>query len=164
MKQQSANVDLEELKAFLVRANMPHATGTATTTKEPDGSRSIKYEEGDYRMHDNFFGGEPYGGRLVVFYKNEPLLLEVYYGRVYATQRTADEVYGFLREALRHPGKDNPYRGPAHYQKGQLTYKSIAEGDITNHTVKEYVYDGETEIYSALVVGGLVDQSSKGSM
>lgn len=137
-------VNLEELKAFLVRANMPHATGTAKTAKEADGSRTIEYTEGDYRMHDNFFGGEPYGGRIVVFYKGEPLLLQVYYGRVYATQKTADEVYGFLRQALQHPDPDNPYRGPTTYTQGQLTYKSSTEGDVANHTVKEYIYDGET--------------------
>lgn len=164
MKNNSEPESLTELQAFLVRANMPHATGTAKTIKETDGSRTIEYVESNYRMHDNFFGGEPYGGRLVVFYKGEPLFIEVYYGSVYATERTADEVYGFLREALQHPGKDNPYRGPARYQKGQLTYKSATEGDIMNHTVKEYIYDGDTEIYSAIVLGGLVDQSAKGSM
>jgi hypothetical protein len=164
MKNQSAQVNLDELKSFLLRANMPHANGTAKITKELDGSRTIEYAEGDYRMHDNFFCGEPYGGRPVVFYKEEALLLEVYYGRAYETQRTADEVYGFLREALQHPDINNPYRGPEIYKRGQLTYRSFVEGDITNHTVKEYIYDEQTEIYSALVVGGVVDQNAKDSM
>lgn len=155
------SVNLEELRAFLMQANMPHAKGTATTTKEADGSRTIEYSEGDYRMHDNFFGGEPYGGRLVIFYKDQSIFLEVYYGK---TSRPADEVYDFLREALQHPGKDNPYRGPAQYKKGNFTYKSSVRGDITDHVVKEYIYDGKTEIYSAVVVGGLVDQNARGAM
>lgn len=155
------NVNLDELKKFLMRANMPHATGTAKTVKEADGSRTIEYSEGDYRMHDNFFGGEPYGGRLVVFYKDQPLFLEVYYGR---TTRPADPVYDFLREALQHPGEDNPFRGPAEYKKDNLTYKSTTEGDVANHTVKEYIYDGDEEIYWAVVIGGLVDQNARGAM
>lgn len=159
MNTQSVNIN--ELKAFLIKANMPHATGTAKTVKENDGSRTIKFTEGDYHMHDNFFGGEPYGGRLVIFYKNEPVFIEVYYGK---TNKPADKVYAFLREALQHPGEDNPYRGPAEYKKNELTYKSTVEGDITDHTVNEWIYDGDTEIYSAIVIGGLVDQNAKGSM
>ncbi len=157
-------INLEEAKAFLMRANMPHATGEAKTVKETDGSRTIEYSEGDYRMHDNFFGGEPYGGRLMIFYKGAPLLMEVYYGLVYDTTRTADEVYGFLREALRYPNDKSPYRGPAEYTKGTLTYKSQTEGEVACHTVHEYIYDDGKEIYSATIIGGLVDQAARGAM
>lgn len=161
MTSKSEKFDQEELKEFLMRANMPHATGQAKTKSEDDGSRTIEYKEGDYRMHDNFFGGEPYGGRLVIFFKNKPVFMEVYYGQ---TSRPADEVYDFLREALQHPAKDNPYRGPAEYTKGKFTYKSSTEGDITKHTVKEFIYDGDDEIYWAVVIGGLVDQKASGAM
>jgi hypothetical protein len=154
----------EDITAFLMRANMPHATGEAQTTAETDGSRTIQYTEGDFKMHDNFFGGEPYGGRLVIFYQNRPVFLEAYYGRVYNTSKSADEVYIFLRKALQHPTEDTPYRGPAEYTEGTLVYTCACEGDVTNHTVKEYIHDGETEIYSAIVVGGLVDLHSRGAM
>lgn len=55
-------LDLDELKIFLKKANIPHATGTTKTIKEAAGLRTIEYGDDDYRMHDNFFGGEPYGG------------------------------------------------------------------------------------------------------
>lgn len=154
-------VNLEELKAFLMRANMPHATGTAKTTEEADGSRTIEYAEDDYRMHDNFFGGEPYGGRLVVFHKGQPIFIEVYYGQ---TSRPAEAVYDFLREALQYPDEHNPFRGPTEYKKDNLTYISTTEGDVANHTVKEYIYDGDMEIYWAVVIGGLIDQNARGAM
>jgi len=161
MANQSEAINLDALKQFLIRANMPHALGTAKTVKEVDGSRTIEYEEDDYRMHDNFFGGEPYGGRLVVFYKDKPLFLEVYYGQ---TDKPADKVYGFLREALQHPDDKNPFRGPAEYIKNNLTYKSSTEGDVVSHTVREYIYQGDEEIYSAIIVGGLVDQNAQDAM
>lgn len=160
MKDLSPEIDLEELKAFLIRANVPHATGTAKMVKEVDSSRTIEFTDGNYRMHDNFFGGEPYGGRLVIFYKNQPIFIEVYYGQ---TSKPADEVYSFLREALQHPEKENPFRGPSQYNKGSLTYKSQTSGDISSHTVREFIYDEGEEIYSAVVIGGLVDQKSEGS-
>ncbi|MDQ5972070.1 MAG: hypothetical protein QG553_229 [Patescibacteria group bacterium] len=154
-------INIEELKAFLIRANVPHATGTAQTKTEADKSRTIEFAEGDYRMHDNFFGGEPYGGRLVIFHKEQPVFMEVYYGQ---TTKPADKVYGFLREALQHPGPNNPYRGPAEYTKGELTYKSTVSGDMASHTVKEWIYKNNQEIYWAVVVGGLVDQNAQGAM
>lgn len=156
-----SNLNHDELKAFLMRANMPHATGAAKTTKESDGSRTIEYAEGDWRMHDNFFGGEPYGGRLVIFYKDQPVFIEVYYGQ---TSQPADEVYAFLREALQHPDEAHPFRGPAEYQKGDLIYKCETEGDISSHTVHEWIYEGDTEIYWAVIIGGLVDQNARGAM
>ena len=154
-------IDLVALKMFLIKANKPHANGGAELVKESDLSRTILFEEGEYRMHDNFFGGEPYGGRLVIFYKSEPVFIEVYYGRA---SRPVAEVYELLREALQHPSDDNPFRGPAEYTKGNLTYKSVTEGDITDHTVHEFIYDGKEEIYSAVIMGGLVDLNAKGSM
>lgn len=156
-----STINLDEIKQFLILANMPHAEGTAETIKEQDGSRTIEFAGGDYRMHDNFFGGEPYGGRLVIFYKDEPVFMEVYYGK---TSKPADEVYNFLREALQNPGEDNPFRGPAEYKSGKLTYKSSTEGDVADHTVKEYIYEDGVEIYSAIIVGGLVDRNARGSM
>ena len=161
MSSQQNTIDLDELKAFLLNANMPHATGTATTTKEADGSRTIEFNDGEYRMHDNFFGGEPYGGRLVVFYENKPLFIEVYYGQ---TSKPAEEVYTFLREALQHPDPQNPYRGPAEYTKNSLTYKSVTKGTVANHTVEEFIFDSGKEIYSAVIIGGLVDQHAQGAM
>lgn len=140
---------------------MPHATGGGSVKNESDGSRTILFSEGDYRMHDNFFGGEPYGGRLVIFYRNQPIFIEVYYGQ---TSKPADEVYGFLREALQHPDEQNPFRGPAVYKKANLTYKSTTLGDIAKHTVEECIFEGDTEIYSAVIMGGLVDQNAKGAM
>lgn len=154
-------VNLDELKQFLIQASKPHADSTADIKKEDDGSRTIEFVEGDYRMHDNFFGGEPYGGRLVVFYKDEPIFMEVYYGQ---TSKPADEVYDFLREALQHPDDDNPFRGPAEYSKDGLVYKCSTQGDVATHIVKEYIYEGDTEIYSAIIVGGLVDRNARGSM
>lgn len=135
MKGKPAQPNLDELKAFLIRANMPHATGTAHMTRESDGSRTIEYSEGKYRMHDNFFGGEPYGGRLVVFFENRVIFIEVYYGSIYQSDRSVDEVYNFLRDALRHPDEHSPYRGPSLYEKAGLTYTNSVVGDISHHTV-----------------------------
>lgn len=155
---------VERLQRFIYEANKPHADGSAAIKQESDGSRTIIYDDNEFKMHDNFFGGEPYGGRLVVYRKDRPVFLEVYYGRVYTTKRSAQEVYNFLREALRHATSDSPYRGPAEYSSEGLTYKCTVTGTVHYHTITEYIFEGNTEIYSATIVGGLVDQNESDAL
>lgn len=156
--------NLDELKQFIYHANMPHATGSANTTEEIDGSRTITFTEGKWSMHDNFFGGEPYGGRQIVHYNNIPAWLTVYYGRIHDTARSPDEIYGFLREALQHPPEDHPFRGPANYKRGRYTYRSHTKGAVDNYSCHEVILENDKEIYWATFIGGLVDQRFQGGM
>ena len=39
------------------------AGGSAVKVREADHSTTIVLEHGEWRFHDNYFGGEPYGGR-----------------------------------------------------------------------------------------------------
>jgi hypothetical protein len=157
-------IDLEGLKKFLAQANMPHATGKADMRKEKNGSRTIVFSDGDWSMEDNFFGGEPYGGQQVVLYKDEPVWICVYYGRVQDTVLTADHVYGFLREALQYPPEDRPFRGPDSYTKGNLEYRNMFEGEAGDYSGKEVILDNGKQVYWAKYMGGLVDQRFKGSL
>lgn len=157
-------LDLQTLKKFLRKANMPHATGNSKVTKEPDGSRTITFEDGDWGMHDNFFGGEPYGGRMVIFYQNKPVWMMVYYGQITAGDFKPDEVYGFLREALQHPPEHTPYRGPDSYKKDNLEYRNELEGDADNYAGKEEILKNGEPLYWAVYHGGLIDQRAQGEM
>lgn len=155
---------LQELKAFLVKANMPHANGTANIKKEKNGSRTITFEDGKWSMEDNFFGGEPYGGQQVVFYESKPYWICVYYGQVHDTSDDIDYVYDFLREALQYPEEGKPYRGPACYKKGKLEYQNKLEGVADNYSGKEVILENGKQIYWAKYMGGLVDQRAQDSM
>lgn len=153
-----------ELKRFLAKANMPHADGSAHMTKESDSSRTIIFAEGDWKMHDNFFGGEPYGGRQVVFYKEEPAWMCVYYGWVDKSRTSADDVYDFLREALQFPPDNMPLRGPKSYKKGMMEYRHQLPEDIANFESEELILEQGKQVYWAKLVGGLVDQRFKDSV
>ena len=75
---------MDELRQFIHNASKKtYASGDENLRKKnDDGSTTIVYEEGDYRYHDNYFGGEPFAGRMVIFYKNQPVWIMVYYGHV----------------------------------------------------------------------------------
>lgn len=155
---------IEEINKFLLKADRGHADGTAELKKQANGSRTILFSDGDFSMEDNFFGGEPYGGQQVVFYKKEPVWICVYYGRVLDTELPADKVYDFLREALQHPNKEQPLRGPASYTNNGLEYQNKLEGDTASYLGREVIFENGKEIFWTQYVGGWVDQRFNGSL
>ena len=70
-------LDTKKLCKFLVEAKkVTYATGDlANKAINSDKSTTLIFENGDWKYHDNYFGGEPYGGREVVFFKNQPIYI-----------------------------------------------------------------------------------------
>lgn len=153
-------MDISNLKQFLVKFN---EAGFASDnrnmwTKELDGSTSITYENGEYMAHDNFFGGEPYGGREVIFLNNKPSWMMVYYGWV-VEGFDKNEVYKALRNALMNQPKDFPVRGPKEIEFEGFVYKNNWEGDVERFSGKEVIMKNNEIVYEADYMGGLVDVS-----
>lgn len=75
---------LKEFSSFVLEASRTsYAYGDKTKDiKERDGSTTNLYVNGNWSFHDNYFGGEPYGGREVIFYKKKPYWIMVYFGTV----------------------------------------------------------------------------------
>lgn len=149
----------EALRQFLIHSNKAGYAGgdDKKWIKESDGSTTIPFEQGDWRSHDNFFGGEPYGGRVVVFHENKPYWMMIYYGWVEEGVET-NLVYGVLRNALMQMLEDAPYRGPKEYKEGEFTYSNNWSGEVERYSGEEQITQGEKLIYKANYMGGLVDQ------
>jgi len=152
--------DIKQLCKFLVKAKKAtYAAGEAAKSiKEPDQSTSLIFTDGDWKYHDNYFGGEPYGGREVVFYKDKPVYIMTYYGSVNKNIPDLKSVYGFLQEALRLIPENDPYRGPNEFQNNNFKYENKFEGEIENFSGEEKIYQNNKLIYSAKYIGGLIDQ------
>lgn len=153
-------LNLQNLKQFLVQAKkLTYASGNESIkNKDRDGSTSLIFEDGDFKYHDNYFGGEPYGGREVVFYKGEPVYIMTYYGSVDKNISNVSDVYSILQKALSLISEDYPYRGPVEFVNGAYKYVNEYSGEIENFSGKEYIEcDGEI-VYKASYIGGLVDQ------
>lgn len=151
-------MDKERLREFLIKANKAgYASEGAETKKESDGSHTMVYVRGDWRFHDNFFGGEPYGGREVIFYKGKPVWVMVYYGRIKDAALDPDDVYTFLRKCLRATPEDKPFRGPASLADSDWSYNNFVEGDIEHFHGNESISKGGKKVYEAGYIGGLVD-------
>ena len=149
----------QTLKEFLYLSNKAgYAGGDAKKwIAESDGSTTIPFAYKQWKSHDNFFGGEPYGGRVVVFYDNKPVWIMVYYGWV-KEGTDPDMVYEILREALMHMPNEYPYRGPEKYTKNTFTYHNTWHGAVDRFSGEEIIQKEKELLYKANYLGGFVDQ------
>lgn len=152
---------LKELSSFLVEAKKStYASGDkANKIINDDKSTTLVFIKGDWKYHDNYFGGEPYGGREVVFYKNLPIYIMVYYGFVDKTVPEFNSIYKVLQSALSLIPEEKPFRGPLEYIQDNLIYKNNFQGEVDNFQGEEFIYDENGKIlYNAKYIGGLIDQ------
>ncbi len=150
----------EALRQFLQQANKEgYGSGKEQNwKKEEDGSTTITFEFGDFKVHDNFFGGEPYAGREVIFYKGKPFWMMVYYGAAIEGQ-DRKRIYALIQKALSNAPAEMPVRGPRELEDRELTYENGWSGDIQDFSGQESIVHkkGQT-VYKAKYMGGLVDQ------
>lgn len=153
-------INLQELCRFLVKAKKAtYAAGDdAKNIAEADKSKTLIFEDGDWKYHDNYFGGEPYGGREVVFFQGLPVYMMVYYGRVAEDVSDVQAVYKILQGALRLIPEERPYRGPKEFSQDDLKYTNVFEGEVDNFSGEEMItFEDGREIYKAKYIGGSVD-------
>lgn len=153
-------MDETALRRFLVEASQRgYAAGrSAVKTREADHSTTIVLEHGEWRFHDNYFGGEPYGGREVVFLRGRPVWMAVYYGRV--DDADVDAVYSFLQRALRDAPAGFPVRGPEALTEGQFSYRNVYEGTVSSFSGHETIHESGRPVYAARYAGGFVNRRS----
>lgn len=152
-------MDLKDLKKFLIESNQAGYAGGQEKKwiKEGDSSTSIPYEKGEWKSHDNFFGGEPYGGRLVIFHKGKPVWIMVYYGWV-SEGADINMIYSVLRKALIQMPEGAPFRGPRQLVEGKLIYTNNWDGDVKSYSGEEQITENGKILYKANYRGGLVDK------
>lgn len=153
-------MNVTDLKKFLIKISKEgYATNNESAwKKEEDKSTTIVNSDGDFRMHDNFFGGEPYGGREVIFYKSKPEWIMVYYGKVDKNVEKPQDVYAVLQKALSNTDPDFPVRGPKMFLSLGMQYLNHWHGDVKEFEGSESITFNGREIYTASYRGGLVDQ------
>ncbi len=146
----------KEFIDFLIEAKKRGYASGDQVKKEKDGSKTIIFSKGIYTYHDNYFGGEPYGGREVVFINGKPFWMMVYYGRV--IKGDVNKIYPFLQKALQTITTDAPYRGDIEFEEDGFSYVNIYSGYKHNFSGEEKIFQGKEMIYEAKYQGGLIDQ------
>ncbi len=166
MEQNPQNLEkLVEIKKFLIEANNAgYGSGEERVrVKEADGSTTIRYEseDGRFSFHDNYFGGEPYGGREVIALNGHPEWMMVYYGEISDKSLERGAVYDFLMKALLQAPDELPVRGPLRLAETiegrEWVYDNTYTGDLERFKGRETISLDGQQIYDADYSGGLVD-------
>jgi len=149
----------KELCNFLVDAKKStYASGDwSQKIVNDDKSTTLIFEHWNWKYHDNYFGGEPYGGREVVFFKWKPIYIMTYYGRVYNSISDINRVYEILMSALKLIPKNNPYRWPKKYNNWDFSYINSFNWEINDFYGEEIILEKWNKIYEARYIWGFVD-------
>ncbi len=153
-------IDTKQLAKFLIKAKMSTyaAWDLAKNIIENDKSTSLIFEEWEWKYHDNYFGGEPFGGREIVFFKNSPVFIMTYYWQVIESIKDFKPIYNFLQKALSQIPEDKPFRGPENFNENNLCYINKVEWQINNFFWEEIISSNGKEIYKTRYMWWLVDQ------
>lgn len=152
-------INTNELRLFILESTKHGyaAQGESGKKTELDGSKTFVYERDDWKSHDNYFGGEPFAGRTVVFYKGKPVWMMVYYGGVAKDITNFTKIYEVLQQALLNAPEEYPFRGPEEFKQDSFEYINKWEGEISQFSGEEKISHNEEEIYKAKYMGGLVN-------
>lgn len=152
-------MDIQDLKEFILEANLRgYGSGDEKTReKQDDGSTTIIYKRDEWRMVDNYVGGEPYAGMTKIFFKDKVIWSMIYYGTVSKKVVGLKEVYGFLMKSLLKMPLDYPYRGPKEMIEKDWKYTNEWVGEVWQFSGKEKIYLKNKVIFWTKYIGGMVD-------
>jgi hypothetical protein len=152
-------IDKKQLCEFLIKAKKLTyaASDKAEKIIENDKSISLFFVEGDWKYHDNYFGSNYFGGREIVFFKNNPVYIMTYYGRGEKELSDMKLAYVFLRKALSLIPEDKPFRGPKELNDGNFSYVNNFTGEVDNFFGEEIITELGKEIYRARYAGGFIN-------
>jgi len=146
------------LREFLVRAKVRGyaAEGERGETLLVDGGKGLSYREGPYEYRDRYYGVNPFIGEEVVWKGGKAVWAMNYLGAVIDEAVSPDGVYRFLQRAMRRVEEARPFRGPAVFSDGNLTYEDASTGDLEGFAGTERILRAGREIYRLTYHGGRV--------
>lgn len=152
-------LNLNDLRLFIIASTKSGYAGVGEAGKkeESDGSKTFSFQKDDWKSHDNYFGGEPFGGRTVVFYKDKPVWMMVYFGAVGKDITNFTKIYEVLQKALLEAPEKYPMRGPESFKLDDFEYKNSWTGEIDSFSGEEKIEHLGEEIFQAKYIGGFVN-------
>jgi len=150
--------ELNSIRDFLIFSSKNgYGNNEVVSVKESDGSTTIEIANNDLIYSDNYFGGEPYGGRTIISYTGKPVWIMVYYGGIITGLISMTDLYPYLKKQLLNPEKDIPVRGPFNDKNGKFSYNLKIEGDLSDFSGLEEIYYEDKLVFKTRIAGGLVD-------
>lgn len=121
------------LVEFIIKAKIAGYTagGENEELSFDDGSKGFTYSSCEYKYIDRYYGFNPFSGTEHIYSNDDSLIWKMnYYGEIIDTSSDPLKVYTFLREAMSSITPEYPFRGPANFKKGRLSYKNVQNGTV----------------------------------
>lgn len=151
-------MNINEIQQFLVKANRNgYGNESIKPVDESDLSHTIIFKENNLTFNDNYFGGEPFGGREVISNNQKAVWMMVYYGFVEDISLQG-QIYAFLKESLLLFTDEMPYRGPSRHENCDWLYINKVDGTFDSFSGEEIISYKNQEVYRTRYQGGVVDK------
>ncbi len=147
-----------ELREFIVAAktNSYAAKGESDDRILEDGAKEFVYLEGEFKYRDKYYGYNPFVGEEIVWHRNRIVWAMNFYGKVVSEALPVDQVYKFLRKALRSATVGEPFRGPAKLVESDLEYSNESSGGMDCFYGLELITLKGLSIYELRYHGGVI--------
>ncbi|MDP4087416.1 MAG: DUF5680 domain-containing protein [Bacillota bacterium] len=138
---------------FLLKAKKAVYGGNVSKVKAlKPGSYDFEYVEANFKYINTFLGEEQFSGEEALWNNDIPLWSMNYTGRVLAQTFS----WQFLRDVLSLVSKENPFRGPVIYEKGQYQYHCVINGELEWFQGYEEIYFNYNKVYECFFHGGKI--------
>lgn len=150
----NTSADINSIVAFILLAKKnTYAAADNKTTSSRLNSHDYCFENKDgYTYYDSYLGGECFAGEEAVWLHKDPVWSMNYAGRVIGENFSGD----FLKEALMAVPKEQPFRGPEIYSKGDYHYHCKVDGEFIWFRGYEEIFYTDEKIYECYFHGGVI--------
>ncbi len=146
-------INNQKLAFFITKAKKStYAAKTNKIKSSKIGAHEYSYQDEYFQYNDTFYGNSYFSGQEIVYENNQVCWAMNYYGQVLSEHFHSD----FLKEALMLVSEQTPFRGPEFYSRGEYTYISKVDGDISAFQGTEEIYYQSHKIYKGLYHGGYI--------
>lgn len=150
-------IDLEELRDFIVEGKKNCYAGNGKEIILPDGSKLLTFQEGNLYYEDNYSGYYQAPGRELVKWKNKDgqRIWQMAYSGGMIDLKNLDKdlverAFAFLKKVLSKVPREEPFRGPKYFASiivptstESFAYHNKPHSDAANNLIR---FKGEEEI------------------
>jgi hypothetical protein len=155
-------VTRNDLTSFLLAAKRhTYASEEADSLVPPvlTGSRQMEYRQGSLFYRDIYYGELYFVGQEIIYHDSSPLWAMGYAGGVIkgaVPPSGVEELYDFLRAALRQARAERPFRGPSIFGRGTYVYTDDTEGGLERFYGVETISLRGRRVYELHYSGGIL--------
>jgi len=151
-------VKLADLEAFVVRAKSETYVGNGSPAESSRlGSHDLTFASEEWFYRDSYFGGTNFLGQETVWFRDEPVWAENYYGYILRPDLIdAARAGATVKAALSAMYQEHRFLGGFAWTGPYGRYQDHSSGDISHFRGREVIAVSGVEAYALEYCGGLI--------